>query len=369
MAQLSRLRVLGVPSMRTAEYEKKALNINLGDNMTINTKNNINSSKLSTFSRWCALLLLAVLGGQGVAYAQDTYPNKSLRLLVPYPPGGVTDYASRTIAERLGRELGQSVIVENKAGAASTIASNITARATPDGYTAYAAPVSIVINPVLQDKVEYDPYKDFQPISMMLTSPFVLHANKDFKAKDVKELIALVRANPDKYSIGTSGIGSINHLAAEYFIKTFGLKMAVIHYKGGAPAAQDLIGGQIEMMFSALNEALPFVTSGRTRGMAVSVAKRVALFPDLPTIDEASGTTGFDAVFWVALMTPAKVPAQVLARLTAAMQVVGQDQTLASDLAQKGVYLRVSSPDEVNQFMQRDGEKWGRLIRDLGIKE
>ena len=145
--------------------------------------------------------------------------------------------------------------------------------------------------------------------------------------------------------------------------------MAVIHYKGGAPAAQDLIGGQIEMMFSALNEALPFVTSGRTRGMAVSVAKRVALFPDLPTIDEASGTIGFDAVFWVALMTPAKVPAQVLARLTAAMQVVGQDKTLASDLAQKGVYLRVSSPDEVNLFMQRDGEKWGRLIRDLGIKE
>jgi tripartite-type tricarboxylate transporter receptor subunit TctC len=318
---------------------------------------------------WFVISLLAALTAPGAVHAQDVYPNKSLRLLVPYPPGGVTDYASRTIAERLGRELGQSVVVENKAGAASTIASNITARAAPDGYTAYAAPVSIVINPVLQGKVEYDPYKDFQPISMMLTSPFVLHANKEFKAKDVRGLIALVRANPDKYSIGTSGIGSINHLAAEYFIKTFDLKMAVIHYKGGAPAAQDLLGGQIEMMFSALNEALPFVTSGRTKGMAVSVAKRVALLPDLPTIDEASGVTGFDAVFWVALMVPAKVSEQVLARLTAAMQVVGQDQNLATDLAQKGVYLRVSSPQEVIQFMQRDGEKWGRLIRDLGIKE
>ena len=340
--------------------------------MNINGKNNQRTSKRATLVRGLALLLFVVLGaqgGQGIAHAQDTYPNKPLRLLVPYPPGGVTDYASRTVAERLGRELGQSVVVENRAGAASTIASNLTARAAPDGYTVYAAPVSIVINPVLQGKVEYDPYKDFQPISMMLTSPFVLHANKDFKAKDVKELIALVQANPDKYSIGTSGIGSINHLAAEYFIKTFGLKMAVIHYKGGAPAAQDLLGGQIEMMFSALNEALPFVTSGRTRGMAVSVAKRVALLPELPTIDEASGTTGFDAIFWVALMTPAKVPAQVLARLTAAMQVIGQDKVLVSDLAQRGVYLRVSGPDEVNQFMQRDGEKWGRLIRDLGIKE
>jgi tripartite-type tricarboxylate transporter receptor subunit TctC len=340
--------------------------------MNYNSQNIKSAGKRSTLLHGLAILLLTVLGTQGVqgvAFAQDAYPNKPLRLLVPYPPGGVTDYASRTIAERLGREIGQSVIVENRAGAASTIASNLTARAAPDGYTVYAAPVSIVINPVLQGKVEYDPYKDFQPISMMLTSPFVLHANKDFKAKDVKELIALVRANPDKYSIGTSGIGSINHLAAEYFIKTFGLKMAVIHYKGGAPAAQDLLGGQIEMMFSALNEALPFVTSGRTRGMAVSVAKRVALLPELPTIDEASGTTGFDAVFWVALMTPAKIPPQVLTRLSAAMQVIGQDQKLADDLAQKGVYLRVSGPDEVKQFMQRDGEKWGRLIRDLGIKE
>ena len=332
-------------------------------------KIDINSGLGATCVRGLIALLFGALMGVASAQSQDAYPSKPIRLLVPYPPGGVTDYASRTIAERLGKELGQSVIVENKAGAASTIASNLTARAAPDGYTAYAAPVSIVINPVLQAKVDYDPEKDFQPISMMLTSPFVLHANKDFKAKDVKELIALVRANPDKYSIGTSGIGSINHLAAEYFIKTFGLKMAVIHYKGGAPAAQDLIGGQIEMMFSALNEALPFVTSGRTKGIAVSVAKRVALLPELPTIDEASGMTGFDAAFWVALMTPAKVPPNVIARLTAAMNVVGQDQTLLKDLAQKGVDLRVSSADEVKQFMQRDGAKWGQLIRDLGIKE
>jgi tripartite-type tricarboxylate transporter receptor subunit TctC len=294
---------------------------------------------------------------------------RSIRLVVPFAAGGAADSAARTLAPRMAEKLGATIVVENRTGAGGSIGGAEVARAAPDGYTTYAAPVSIVINPVLQGKVEYDPYKDFQPISMMLTSPFVLHANKDFKAKDVKELIALVRANPDKYSIGTSGIGSINHLAAEYFIKTFGLKMAVIHYKGGAPAAQDLLGGQIEMMFSALNEALPFVTSGRTRGMAVSVAKRVALLPELPTIDEASGTTGFDAVFWVALMTPAKIPPQVLTRLTAAMQVIGQDQKLADDLAQRGVYLRVSAPDEVNQFMQRDGEKWGRLIRDLGIKE
>ena len=255
------------------------------------------------------------------------------------------------------------------AAAASTLSSNYVARSAPDGYTLYAAPVSIVINPVLQAKVEYDAQRDFAPISMMITSAFVLQANLDLKVKDLKELLALIRANPDKFAIGTSGMGSINHLAAEYFIKNFGLKMAVIHYKGGAPAATDLIGGRIHMMFSATNEALPLVSSGRTQGIAVSTAKRISSLPDLPTIDEASGTKGFDAVFWLALLAPAKTPAPVLKRLEAAMQVVGADQTLRDDLAKKGVDLYVSSPAEVQSYMQRDGSKWGEIIRQLGIKE
>ncbi len=301
--------------------------------------------------------------------AQDAYPNKPLKLVVPYPAGGVSDNSSRAIADRLGRELGQTFIIENKAGAASTLSSNYVARATPDGYTLYAAPVSIVINPVLQAKVEYDPQKDFAPISMMITSAFVLQANLDLKVKNLKELLEKIRANPDKYAIGTSGMGSINHLAAEYFIKNFGLKMAVIHYKGGAPAATDLIGGRIQMMFSATNEALPLVRSGRTQGIAVSTAARISSMPELPTIDEASGTKGFDAMFWLALLAPAKTPPAVLKRLESAMQVVGADQALREDLAKKGVDLYVSSPKEVESYMQRDASKWGQIIRDLGIKE
>lgn len=301
--------------------------------------------------------------------AQEQYPNKPIKFVVPYPAGGVSDNSSRAIADRLGRELGQTMIIENKAGAASTLSSNYVARSAPDGYTLYAAPVSIVINPVLQAKVEYDAQRDFAPISMMITSAFVLQANLDLKVKDLKELLALIRANPDKFAIGTSGMGSINHLAAEYFIKNFGLKMAVIHYKGGAPAATDLIGGRIHMMFSATNEALPLVSSGRTQGIAVSTAKRISSLPDLPTIDEASGTKGFDAVFWLALLAPAKTPAPVLKRLEAAMQIVGADQTLRDDLAKKGVDLYVSTPAEVQSFMQRDGSKWGEIIRELGIKE
>ncbi len=303
------------------------------------------------------------------ASAQDQYPNKPIKFVVPYPAGGVSDNSSRAIADRLGRELGQTMIIENKAGAASTLSSNYVARSAPDGYTIYAAPVSIVINPVLQEKVEYDPQKDFAPISMMITSAFVLQANLDLKVKNLKELLALIRANPDKYAIGTSGMGSINHLAAEYFIKNFGLKMAVIHYKGGAPAATDLIGGRIQMMFSATNEALPLVNAGRTQAIAVSTSKRISSMPDLPTIDEASGTKGFDAVFWLALLAPAKTPEPVLKRLESAMQVVGADQALRDDLAKKGVDLYVSTPAEVQSYMQRDGEKWGKIIRELGIKE
>ena len=319
----------------------------------------------------CVSLGLVVCSGllPLAVHAQEAYPNQPVRLVVPYPPGGVSDNSSRAIAERLGRELGQTMIIENKAGAASTLASNYVARAAADGYTLYAAPVSVVINPVLQGKVEYDPQTDFAPISMMITSAFVLQASNDLKVSNLKELIALIRAHPDKYAIGTSGMGSINHLAAESFIKTFGLKMVVVHYKGGSPAATDLIGGRIQMMFSAVNEALPLLVAGRTQGIAVSTTERVSTLPDLPTIDEASGTKGFDAVFWLALLAPAKTPAAVMARLQTAMQVVGADPVLKANLAQNGVDLKVSTPAEVQGFMDRDGAKWGQIIRELGIKE
>ncbi len=304
-----------------------------------------------------------------VAHAQDAYPNKPIKFVVPYPPGGVSDNSSRAIADRLGKELGANMVVENKAGAASTVASNYVARSAPDGYTLYAAPVSIVINPILQGKVEYDPRKDFTPVSLMMTSPFILQTNKDVKANNLKELIALVKANPDKYSIGTSGMGSINHLAAEYFIRTFGLKMAVIHYKGGMPAAQDMIGGQIQMMFSATNEALPMMSAGRTKGLAVTSAKRVPELPDLPTVDEAAGIKGFEAVFWLALMAPANTPSPIISKLQSAMQKVGADEALRKDLLSKGVQLHTSSSAEVGQWMNRDEEKWGKIIRDLNLKQ
>ena len=301
--------------------------------------------------RFLASLLLATVAivAYGQVLAQDTYPAKAIRFVVPYPPGGVSDNSSRAIADRLGKALGASMVIENKAGAASTN--------------------SLVLNPILQGKVEYDPTRDFTPVSMMITSAFVLHVNKDVKATNLAELLALVRAHPDQYSIGTSGMGSMNHLASELFIKTFGLKMTVVHYKGGMPAAQDMVGGQVQMMFSAVNEAMPFLQGGRTRALAVSTRERVPQLPDVPTVDEATGTQGFDAVYWLALVAPAGTPAPVLTRLGAAMQELGKDTALRDDLARKGVNLKVSGPQEVRDTMDRDEKKWGQIIRELGIRE
>ncbi len=303
------------------------------------------------------------------AFAQGTYPNRPIKVVVPYPAGGMSDTSSRAIVDRLGKELGQQFVIENKSGAASTLASNWFVTQPADGYTLYTAPVSLVVNPILQGSVQYDARKDFAPISMMIYSPFVLQVTPSLKANNMKELLALIRANPDKYAIGTSGVGAVNHLAAEYFMKSFGLKLTVAHYRGGAPASLDLMSGVIQLMFSAANEAAPLIHSGKTRGIAVTTTNRLVLLPDLPTVEESAGLKGFEAVYWMALTAPAKTPPQILAKLQDAMQKVGADTELRDRLAKLGVELKTSTAQEVTAHMDRDEAKWGKLIRELGIKE
>lgn len=312
-----------------------------------------------------------LLLGASLATAQPSaaYPGRPIKVVVPYAPGGMTDVSSRAVMDRLGKELGQPVVIENKAGAASTLASNWMVTQPADGYTLYAAPVSLVINPILQGTVQYDARKDFVPISLMIDSPFVLQVHPGLGVRSMKELLARVREHPDRYAIGTSGAGSVNHLAAEYFLRSFNLKVAVVHYRGGAPAAQDLMGGTIQMMFSAANEASPLMQSGRTVGIAVTTTQRLALLPDVPTMEEASGLRDFEAVFWMGLVAPAKTPAPVVARLREAMQKIGADPELRERLARLGVELVTSTPLEVQRRMDRDEAKWGQLIRDLNIKE
>lgn len=329
--------------------------------------------KRRTFVKRIAAAAAAVTAGSllpaATGFAQSGYPSKPIKLVVPYPAGGMSDTSSRAIADRLGKELGQTIVVDNKSGAASTLASNWLITQPADGYTLYAAPVSLVVNPVLQGSVQYDPRKDFAPISMMIYSPFVLQVTPSLKVSNMKDLLALIRANPNKFAIGSSGVGAINHLAAEYFIKAFDLKLTVAHYRGGSPAALDLMSGIIHMMFSAANEAAPLIRSGKTTGIAVTTSNRLALLPELPTVEEAAGIKGFEAVFWMALMAPARTPAPVLARLQEAMQKVGGDAELRDKLAKLGVEIKTSTEQDVITHMNRDEAKWGKLIRELGIKD
>jgi len=301
------------------------------------------------------------------AQSVSNYPQEPVKFVVPYPAGGVSDVSSRTIAAALGKKLGANMVIENKAGAASTVASTYVASQKPNGYTLYAAPVSIVINPALQGTVSYKPYDSFTPLSMMMSSAFVLQVNKSLPVNNVKELIELIKKNPDKYAIGTSGVGSINHLAAEYFIREFGLKMVVAHYKGGMPAAQDLLGGQVQMMFSAANEAIPFVTSDKTKGLAVTSLKRISTLPNLPTMNEAAGTKDFEATFWLALVAPSGMDKALQARISGAMRELGSDEELRQRLSQLGIDLVTSTPEVVTANLKRDEEKWTTLIRSIKI--
>jgi tripartite-type tricarboxylate transporter receptor subunit TctC len=317
-----------------------------------------------------AAATLLTLAAPHIANAQAAaaYPQDPIKFVVPYPAGGVSDVSSRAIAMALGQKLGANMVIENKAGAASTVASVYVAGQKPNGYTLYAAPVSIVINPALQGALSYKPYESFTPISMMMKAPFVLQTNKDLPVKNAKELVELIKNSPDKYAIGTSGVGSINHLAAEYFIKQFGLKMVVAHYKGGMPAAQDMIGGQVQMMFSAASEAMPFISSGKTRGLAVTSMERMSNLPDLPTMNEALGTKDFEATFWLALMSPAGLDKALQAKLSTAMQALGQDTELRQRLSQLGIELNTSTPEVVTTNLKRDEVKWTTLIKELNIK-
>lgn len=302
------------------------------------------------------------------AAAAGTYPSEPIKLVMPYPAGGMSDVSARTIAEALSEKIGGNIIVENRPGAASTVASNWVVHQKPDGYTLYAAPVSLVLNPILQPQVGYKAYEDFTPISMLLYSPFVLQVNKDLGVDNVKDLVALIKANPAKYAIGTSGVGSINHLAAEYFINEFGLDVVVAHYKGGSPAAKDLVGGQIQMMFSAANEAAPLMAAGRTKGLAVTTSERLSMLPEVPTMNEAAGLKDFEAVFWMALMAPKSLPADIQSKLSLALQELSKDPQLRSKTDALGVRLHASDPQEVTNNLRNDEKKWGDIIKKLDIK-
>jgi len=313
-----------------------------------------------------AIVLAALL--PFAATAQSDWPNKPVQLVVPYPPGGVNDAVARAYADKLSTELGKPFLVDNRAGAATTVASNYVAKAAPDGYTIYAGGTSLVINPTLTGNVQYDPHKSFALVSLMSFTPFILHVNAEFPAKNMAELIAVVKANPGKFNIASSGIGATNHLAAELLKAQAGLKLVHVPYKGGAQAGQDVAAGNAQMMFSASLEAKPFLQSGKTRAIAISSLTRSPAFPEIPTVAEAAGLKDFEAVFWQAMVVPAGTPQPIIDKLNAAIVKIAADPEMKARFAAQGVELRSSTPAELATFLDKEELRWTTLIKEQGIK-
>ena len=268
-----------------------------------------------------ALLPLAVMAQS----AQTDWPNKPVTMVVPYPPGGVNDAVARVYADKMQVELGKAVLIDNRAGAATTVASNYVAKAAPDGYTISAGGTSLIINPTLTGNVQYDPHKSFDLVSLMSFTPLILQVNLDFPVKDMAELIAHVNANSGKFNMASSGVGSTNHMAAELFRARTGLKFTIVPYRGGAQAGQDLAAGNAQMMFAASLEAMPYLQSGRTRAIAISTLKRSPSFPDIPTVAETTDLADFEVVFWQAMVMPAGTPKPIVDKLQAVIAKVAAD--------------------------------------------
>jgi tripartite-type tricarboxylate transporter receptor subunit TctC len=302
------------------------------------------------------------------AAAQSDWPNRPVTFIVPYPPGGLNDAVARVFADKLTTILGKQVLVDNKAGAATTVASNFVAKAAPDGYTIYGGGTSLIINPTLQGNVQYDPHKSFDLVSLMSFTPFILHVNADFPVKSMAELTAYLKANPDKFNMATSGVGATNHMAAEMFRARTGLKYTIVPYRGGAQAGQDLAAGNAQMMFSASLEAVPFLQSGKTRAIAMSTLKRSPSFPDIPTVAEVTDLKDFDVVFWQGMVVPAGTPKPIIDKLQAAIAKVAADPDVIERFKKQGVEIRSSTPAEFKEWYLIEEKRWTTLIKEQGIK-
>lgn len=301
------------------------------------------------------------------ARAQDSFPTRSIAMLSGYAPGGVTDITARAVAERMARELGHPVVVENRVGGATSVAGTTVAQARPDGYTVLAGTSTLAINPALQPSLTpREPLRELAPIGPMFRSAFVLHVHPDLPVRDTAGLIAWARANPGKLDFGSSGTGAVNHLAQALFAQRAGIVVNHVPYRGGAPALIDLRQGRIQAMFQAVLEALPAMSDGATRGLAISSLARAPQLPELPPVADA--LPGFDAVFWQGLFAPANTPEPVLARLGAALAAATADPTLRARMAERGVELVTGDAAALRATLTAETATWGTLIREANIR-
>ncbi len=298
--------------------------------------------------------------------AADKWPDKPVRLVVPFSPGGGTDLLARAVSDNLTEILGASVIIENRAGAGSTIGTALVARAAPDGYTYLFTSASYTFAPNFYRDLPYDPIKDFKPITMFGSLPNILVVHPSMPVKTVKQLIALARKRPGEILYGSAGRGSNVHLTTELFLYMAKIKMTQVPYKGMGPAQIGLMSGEVQILMPAFQSIFPFVKSGQVRALAVTTKQRSPLLPDLPTIDE-SGVPGYDKSAWFGLFAPAAVPEPIISRMYQAVAKVLKDPSIVKRLAAEGAVARGQPPAEFTAFVRDELASWAKLIREMKL--
>ena len=316
---------------------------------------------------WKAALCTALAAIVASAGAQ-TWPTRQIQLVVPYAPGGVVDFIGRTIGQRLSTQLGQPVVIDNRPGAGGIIGVDYAARSGPDGQTLVVMDPAIVINPSMQEKVPYDLKKDLQAVAVIGSSPLVLVVNPSVPATSLAQLIEYARANPDKLNFVSAGIGTTPHMAGELLKLRAGVDMTHIPYKGSGPAMSDLVGGQVQMGFSSITAALPYIKDNRLRPLATTGSKRSSALPDVPTVIE-SGYPGFEVDLWLGIFAPAGVPGPIVTRLNTEVGKALEDQAVRSAFASVGVEPRTAGVDESARFVREESDKWANVVREANLKQ
>ena len=299
--------------------------------------------------------------------ADHDYPNKPIRMLVGFPVGGGADVAARVVGPRMSESLGQQIIVDNRPGAGSSIASEITAKAPPDGYTLVSIGSSHAVNAALYPKLPYAAAAGFSAIAIVATSPVVITANPAVPAKTLKELIALAKARPGQLNYGSAGVNGINHLAAELLKRTAQFDITLVPYKGVAQALPAVVAGEVQLMFATLPGSIDQIRAGRIRALAVTSAKRTNAAPDIPTVAE-SGVPGYEASSWFALLAPAGTPRTIVTRLNAEALKALQMREVQESLTRLGMDPTGSTPAEADAYLRSEIAKWTRVVKEAGIR-
>ena len=301
-----------------------------------------------------------------VAWGQVDYPNKPIRMIVPFPPGGVTDIVARTVSLKLSAELGQPIVIENRAGASGAIGAELGARAAPDGYTLIMGNISTLgINPITFAKLGYDPVTSFDPISLVAVQPLLITVHPSVAAKNLAELVQLAKSQPGQLNYGTAG--SSIHLAVEQFNSLAGIRMNHIAYKGSAPAITDLVGGQIQVLFDPFSSIYPLVAAGKIRALAVTTEKRAAAAPQLPTVAE-QGYAGFDVSSWQGIVVPAGTPKPVIQRLHRGLVTVMASPEVKDKFALYSAVATASTPEQFSAYIKEELIRWQKVAQQAGVK-